>query len=105
MYSVMGYALMAGIFQTVRANAAAQRQALAAQQAQTLLVAAELGALHSKLKSPLSVQHLALGHRPHREASKLLRDMAIKMSCLQLAPVARFCLYNREFSAIHISPG
>lgn len=49
MYSVMGYALMAGIFQTVRANAAAQRQALAAQQAQTLLVAAELGALRSKL--------------------------------------------------------
>lgn len=49
MYSLMGYALMAGIFQTVRANAAAQRQALAAQQAQTLLVAAELGALRSKL--------------------------------------------------------
>jgi len=49
MYSVMGYGLMAGIFQTVRANAAAQRQALAAQQAQTLLVAAELGALRSKL--------------------------------------------------------
>ncbi|WP_306394670.1 sensor histidine kinase [Telluria beijingensis] len=49
MYSLMGYALLAGIFQTVRANAAAQRQALAAQQAQTLLVAAELGALRSKL--------------------------------------------------------
>jgi sensor histidine kinase YesM len=49
MYSLMSYALTAGVFQTMRANAAAQRQALAAQQAQTLLVAAELGALRSKL--------------------------------------------------------
>ncbi|MGF6273694.1 signal transduction histidine kinase [Massilia sp. UYP11] len=49
MYSLMGYAMIAGIFRTVRANAAAQRQALAAQQARTLLVAAELGALRSKL--------------------------------------------------------
>lgn len=49
MYSMMGYALVAGIFHTVRANAAVQRQALAAQQAQTMLVAAELGALRSKL--------------------------------------------------------
>ena len=49
MYSLMIYALVAGTFQTVRANAAAQRQALAAQQARTMLVAAELGALRSKL--------------------------------------------------------
>ena len=49
MYNVMIYALVAGIFHTVRANAATQRQALAAQQARTLLVAAELGALRSKL--------------------------------------------------------
>lgn len=49
LYNVMIYVMVAGIFQTVRANAAAQRQALAAQQAQTLLVAAELGALRSKL--------------------------------------------------------
>jgi len=49
MYSLMIYALVAGTFQTVRANAAAQKQALAAQQARTLLVAAELGALRSKL--------------------------------------------------------
>lgn len=49
MYNVMIYAMVAGIFHTVRANAVAQRQALAAQQAQTLLVAAELGALRSKL--------------------------------------------------------
>lgn len=49
MYNVMIYVMVAGIFHTVRANAAAQRQALAVQQAQTLLVAAELGALRSKL--------------------------------------------------------
>jgi signal transduction histidine kinase len=49
LYNVMIYVMVAGIFHTVRANAAAQRQALAAQQAQTLLVAAELGALRSKL--------------------------------------------------------
>lgn len=49
MYSVMLYALVTGIFHTIRANAAAQRQALAAQQAHTLLVAAELDALRSKL--------------------------------------------------------
>ncbi|MEW7848093.1 histidine kinase [Massilia aurea] len=49
LYNVMSYAVVAGVFHVVRANAAAQRQALAAQQAQTLLVAAELGALRSKL--------------------------------------------------------
>lgn len=49
MYNVMIYALVAGVFHTVRANAATQRQALATQQAHTLLVAAELGALRSKL--------------------------------------------------------
>ena len=49
MYNVMMYVMVAGTFQTVRANAATQRQMLAAQQAQTLLVAAELGALRSKL--------------------------------------------------------
>lgn len=49
MYNVMIYAMVAGLFHTMRANAIAQRQALAAQQAQTLLVAAELGALRSKL--------------------------------------------------------
>ena len=49
MYNLMSYALIAGLFHTVRANAATQRQALAAQQAHTLLVAAELGALRSKL--------------------------------------------------------
>ena len=49
MYNVMTYAMVAGLFHSMRASAAAQRQALAAQQAQTLLVAAELGALRSKL--------------------------------------------------------
>lgn len=49
MYNVMSYALVAGIFHTLRVNAAAQRQALAAQQTRTLLIAAELGALRSKL--------------------------------------------------------
>lgn len=49
MYNVMIYAMVAGLFHTMRANAAAQRQALAAQQARTLLIAAELGALRSKL--------------------------------------------------------
>ncbi|WP_040787345.1 sensor histidine kinase [Massilia niastensis] len=49
MYSLMSYGLIAGIFHTVRTGAAAQRQALAAQQARTLLVAAELNALRSKL--------------------------------------------------------
>lgn len=48
-YNVMCYSLVAGLFHAVRANAAAQRQELAAQQARTLLVAAELGALRSKL--------------------------------------------------------
>ncbi len=48
-YQLMSYGLVAGIFHTVRANAAAQRQALTAQQTRTLLVAAELGALRSKL--------------------------------------------------------
>ena len=49
MYNVMTYAIVAGLFHSMRASTAAQRQALAAQQAQTLLVAAELGALRSKL--------------------------------------------------------
>lgn len=49
MYSLMSYALVAGIFHTVRAGMAAQQQALAAQQARTLLVASELSALRNKL--------------------------------------------------------
>lgn len=49
MYSMISYAFIAGVFHTTRANAAAQRQALAAQQARNLLVAAELSALRSKL--------------------------------------------------------
>lgn len=49
LYNVMSYTVVAGLFHTMRATAAAQRQALAAQQARTLLVAAELGALRSKL--------------------------------------------------------
>lgn len=49
MYNLMIYALVTGIFHVVRVTAAGQRQALAAQQARTLLVAAELGALRSKL--------------------------------------------------------
>lgn len=49
MYSLMSYAFFAGIFHSVRANAVAQRQTVAMQQAQNLLVAAELSALRSKL--------------------------------------------------------
>ncbi len=49
MYSLMTYTFIAGIFHTVRANAKAQRQAVAAQEAQKLLIAAELDALRSKL--------------------------------------------------------
>ncbi len=49
LYNVMSYAVVAGVFHVVRANAAIQRQALAQQQAHTLLVATELGALRSKL--------------------------------------------------------
>jgi len=49
MYSLMNYALVAGIFHTVRLGRAAQQQALAAQQARTLLVASELSALRNKL--------------------------------------------------------
>ena len=49
MYNLMIYALVTGIFHVVRVTAAGQHQALAAQQARTLLVAAELGALRSKL--------------------------------------------------------
>ena len=49
MYNLMIYALVSGVFHLVRVNTAAQRQALAVQQARTLLVAAELGALRSKL--------------------------------------------------------
>ncbi|HEX9172001.1 MAG TPA: histidine kinase [Telluria sp.] len=49
MYSLMGYAFIAGIFHTVRANAVAQRQTVAVHQARNLLIAAELSALRSKL--------------------------------------------------------
>jgi LytS/YehU family sensor histidine kinase len=49
LYSVMTYAVGAGIFQQVRASQAAQRQALAIHEAQSLLVASELSALRSKL--------------------------------------------------------
>jgi hypothetical protein len=49
LYCMMTYAVIAAAFHSVRASAAAQRQALAAQQAQHLLVASELSALRSKL--------------------------------------------------------
>ena len=49
MYSLMLYALVTGIFHSVRAGRTAQQQALAAQQARTLLVASELSALRNKL--------------------------------------------------------
>jgi len=49
MYSMMTYVVIAAIFQTVRMSHARQRQALAIQQAHTLLVASELNALRNKL--------------------------------------------------------
>lgn len=49
MYSLISYAFIAGMFHTVRANAAVQRQAQAVNEARRLLVEAELGALRSKL--------------------------------------------------------
>jgi sensor histidine kinase YesM len=49
MYSLMMYAVVAGIFYLIRASEAAHRQALAIHQAQSLLVASELSALRSKL--------------------------------------------------------
>ncbi|TFW29428.1 sensor histidine kinase [Massilia horti] len=49
MYSMISYAFIAGIFHTTRANAAVRRQTEAMHQAQTLLIAAELSALRSKL--------------------------------------------------------
>jgi signal transduction histidine kinase len=49
LYAIMMYAVIAGAFHMVRLSAAKQRQALAMQQAQALLVASELSALRSKL--------------------------------------------------------
>jgi hypothetical protein len=49
LYSMMTYVVIAAIFQTVRMSNARQRQALAIQQAHTLLVASELNALRNKL--------------------------------------------------------
>jgi LytS/YehU family sensor histidine kinase len=49
LYSMMMYIVGAGIFQLVRASQAAQRQALAMHEAQSLLIASELSALRSKL--------------------------------------------------------
>jgi signal transduction histidine kinase len=49
MYSLITYAFIAGMFHTVRANAAVQRQTEAMHQARNLLIAAELSALRSKL--------------------------------------------------------
>ncbi|MCS0590579.1 sensor histidine kinase [Massilia norwichensis] len=49
MYTMMTYIVIAAIFQTVRMSHARQRQALAIQQAHTLLVASELNALRNKL--------------------------------------------------------
>jgi LytS/YehU family sensor histidine kinase len=49
LYSVMVYGVGSGIFQLVRASQAAQRQAIAMHEAQSLLVASELSALRSKL--------------------------------------------------------
>jgi hypothetical protein len=49
LYCMMTYAVIAAAFHSVRASAAAQRQAVAAQQAQSLLIASELNALRSKL--------------------------------------------------------
>jgi sensor histidine kinase YesM len=49
LYFVMGYGIVATMFQVVRANAARQRQAIAIQQAHALLVTTELNALRNKL--------------------------------------------------------
>jgi signal transduction histidine kinase len=49
LYAVMMYVLVAGIFHSVRLNAARQRQALTIQQTHALLIASELNALRSKL--------------------------------------------------------
>ena len=49
LYSLLIYVVVAVAFYVVRVNRAAQRQALAFEQAQGLLVAAELDALRSKL--------------------------------------------------------
>jgi sensor histidine kinase YesM len=49
LYSLMIYSVVAIAFYVVRVNRAAQQQALAFQQAQSLLVSAELDALRSKL--------------------------------------------------------
>ncbi|WP_229411206.1 MULTISPECIES: sensor histidine kinase [unclassified Massilia] len=49
LYSMMTYVVIAAIFQTVRMGHARQRQAIAIQQAHTLLVASELNALRNKL--------------------------------------------------------
>jgi len=49
LYSMMTYGVIAIMFHMIRANDARQRQAVAIQQAQTLLVASELNALRNKL--------------------------------------------------------
>jgi sensor histidine kinase YesM len=49
LYGMMSYGVIATMFHLVRVNHARQRQALAIQQAQTLLVASELNALRNKL--------------------------------------------------------
>lgn len=49
LYFVMGYGIVATMFQMVRTNAARQRQATAIQQAHALLVTTELNALRNKL--------------------------------------------------------
>jgi signal transduction histidine kinase len=49
LYSVLVYGVGSGVFQLVRASQATQRQALAMHEAQSLLAAAELSALRSKL--------------------------------------------------------
>lgn len=49
LYTLMMYGVVASIFHTVRSSAATRRQALAASQAQSLLVVAELASLRSKL--------------------------------------------------------
>jgi hypothetical protein len=49
LYCMMTYAVIAAVFHSVRASAAAQRQAVAAQQAHNLLIASELSALRGEL--------------------------------------------------------
>ncbi len=48
-YSMMMYGLTAGVFHSIRSGQAQRQQAMAASQAQTLLMAAELAALRNKL--------------------------------------------------------